>query len=231
MVHGRRLHGGWWEPLQNELKERGFESHAPSLPVDLGCFNLGQLAKVLSSEAKHLRDGPIVAVGHSWGGNPIMREICEEVIALDFIAGVYHPSSVPKLRRNGVPVSRAARSSMSYTLMNRSNELFNNWEMLEYAFFNDARNPEKIKSMVERGEYWFRDHPEIAHEPGIKKQPEIPMRYIKTPEDHIIPPEVQDMMIAAAGIDTVVELPGSGHMPMVTRPEHLADVLTEPWYR
>ncbi len=84
------VHGGWdnstgWNAVVAKLQDRGFDVIAPANPL-----------RALASDAAYVRsvletiDGPIVLVGHSYGGAVITNAAVgiPQVKALVYIAGV-----------------------------------------------------------------------------------------------------------------------------------------------
>ena len=55
----------------------------------------------------------------------------------------------------------------------------------------------------------------------------VPVTYVRLGADATLPPAQQSAAIAAVGAPEVVEIPGSGHMAMISHPAELAAILNE----
>lgn len=224
LVHGRRLSDAYWEPLQEELADRGFPSIAHYLPVTDGYFSFEHHARILCSGEQDTRAKKIVRVAHSWGVNPGMRCITEQVVAVDIIAGVAHPRTVHPDRVDLLPKS-GEEHSMTYKMMSEDDELLGNEDIRRWTFFNGV-DPAYVEQYDR-----FREHPKREDEPQIAETIAIPTRYIMTWEDRVVPRASQLKYADALGAEVVN--PESeeliGHMPMLSTPGALADIIVAPW--
>jgi pimeloyl-ACP methyl ester carboxylesterase len=83
------IHGGWqggwcWDAVAAELRRRGHEAHAPTLP---GCApdepdrtyrGMAEFARHAAAELVAANAEDVVVVGHS-GGGPVAQAVCEQI--------------------------------------------------------------------------------------------------------------------------------------------------------
>ncbi len=87
LVHGA-WHGSWaWDPLIEVLHQRGWTATAVDLPSAGSRSGIADDSAVVR-EALVACDGPVVVVGHSYGGYPITQAAAgvDQVIGLAYIA-------------------------------------------------------------------------------------------------------------------------------------------------
>lgn len=230
LIHGRGLTGDYWYPLQTHLAEYGFGSVAFNLPVEDGQYNFNDLANMVAMFELQTRSERVVRLGHSWGCNPAVRAVTEQVVGIDFVSPVFHVSSVPKQFRRDLPQTPLEKHSLTHAMMSGDETRFQDPELRRYVFFNDV-SPD----ITEKYDVW-RAHPVVAQEPGVRVWPDVVMRFFALSMDHSVPKVIQQKEARAIGINPDPEAQDSryieiesGHMPMLSKTAELAGQIVEPY--
>jgi pimeloyl-ACP methyl ester carboxylesterase len=215
------VHGGWadssgWNSEVSALQQRGYPVIAPANPL-----------RGLASDAAYLRsilqtiDGPIVLVGHSYGGAVITNAAVgvPQVKALVYIAG-FAPDQGESLLQlvtmnPGSQIGPSTLVTRSYPLPGGGDgtDLYLTKTGFETAFAGDV--PKRLADQM-----WAQQRPfsqeaftSLSGEPAWKT---IPSWYLVASQDHAIPPATQRFMADRAH-GTVSEVKAS-HVPMVSKP-------------
>ena len=219
LVHGA-WHGSWcWAPLRDVLAARGIASAAVDNP------SVTNPGSDLAADGDNLRsaldaiDGPVVLVGHSYGGAVISD------------AGA-HPN-VEQLVYLSVFALDAGESVMQNQLTGGEDV-----KLGEAMVFGDGVVSVEPDRVIE---FFYHDcTPEVADAAAAQLKPmsmaamagaaraaawrEKRSTYVVCTDDRAIPVALQ--RASAARTSSIVEMPTS-HSPFLSRPELLADVLTE----
>lgn len=230
------VHGAWqapyvWDVVSAELRPNGHKVIVVELPghgadttppqnLTLDVYRdkvIDALSKV--SEA-------VILVGHSMGGM-VITHVAEKV-----------PSSISKLVYLGafLPASGQALTDLAFSdpnsklgpsLIPSADQLTLNVARNQVTdlFINDGSPTEKERVLANyRAEpaIPFTNKVELSKD-GFGAKEKV---YVKTLNDVVISPSLQDRMIARAGITSVYELPTS-HSPFLVQPHAVAKVLLE----
>jgi pimeloyl-ACP methyl ester carboxylesterase len=217
------VHGGWaggwvWEPLLEPLRRRGIDAEAierlPSVGDDPAA--LGDL----DDDADHLRGridrirAPVVLCAQSYGGM-VITEVADHpgVIHSIYLAALWpqRGQSVLDLFGGEVPDWIVARDDGTLTL---------------------TRDVERARQVLCRDlapERWPEFHARMdlqseasARTPSTAPPRSHPTTYVICNRDEAVPVDAQETWAAAA--DQTVRL-DTAHMPQLSAPEELADVL------
>jgi pimeloyl-ACP methyl ester carboxylesterase len=216
------VHGGWadssgWNSEVKALQRLGYPVIAPANPL-----------RGLASDAAYLRsvlttiDGPIVLVGHSYGGAVITNAAVgvPQVKALVYIAG-FAPdkgeSLVQLVSMNpGSEIGPQTTITRKYPLADGSGEgtdLYLTQKGFETAFAGDV--PRRLADQM-----WAQQRPfsqeAFASQSGEPAWKTIPSWYLVATQDHAIPPVTQRFMAKRANAK-VSEVKAS-HVAMVSQP-------------
>jgi pimeloyl-ACP methyl ester carboxylesterase len=214
------VHGGWadssgWNSEVTALERLGYPVLAPANPL-----------RGLASDAAYVRSilqtihGPIVLVGHSYGGAVITNAAVgvPQVKALVYIAG-FAPdkgeSLVQLVTMN--PGSEVGQNAITrkYPLPGggEGTDLYLTEHGFETAFASDL--PKSVADQL-----WAEQRPfsqeAFASKSGEPAWKTIPSWYLVTTHDHAIPPATQRFMAARAHA-TVFQVAAS-HVPMISQP-------------
>src|SRR5688572_27804114 len=198
LVHGGFVDGSGWQPVYDLLKPEGFnvavvQNSTLSLESDVEATR-----QVIDAQ-----EGPVVLVGHSYGGAVITEAgTNDNVAALVYIAA-FAPDkgeSVNTLIADpppGAPVPPILPPQDGFLLLDR--------EKFPASFAGDVPT-EQAEFMADAQVPWGVDALGGAiSEPAWRIKPSW---YLVATDDQMIPPPAQQAMSARAG-STVVEVPGS----------------------
>ncbi|MDQ1554794.1 MAG: hypothetical protein QOK46_1872 [Microbacteriaceae bacterium] len=216
------VHGGWadssgWNDEITTLERRGYPVIAPANPL-----------RGLASDAEYVRSvmqtisGPIVLVGHSYGGAVITNAAVgvPNVKALVYIAG-FAPDRGESLAQlvtmnPGTQIVPDALTQRPYPIPGggTGTDLYLKKSVFREAFAADL--PRDITDQMQATQRPFSAEAfgSASGEPAWKT---IPSWYMVARQDHAIPPATERFMAARAHA-TTVEVNAS-HVPMMSQPE------------
>jgi pimeloyl-ACP methyl ester carboxylesterase len=224
------VHGGWadssgWNGEISRLEKQGYPVIAPANPL-----------RGLTSDADYIRSvlqsisGPIVLVGHSYGGAVISNAArgVPNVKALVYIAA-FAPDAGENLqglvtKYPGTMITPDALDTRQYPLPGggEGTDLYIKKSAFHDAFAGDL--PVSITNLM-----WAEQRPfsvaaftEPSGDPAWKT---IPSWYLLSTNDHAIPPATQWFMArrAHAHVETV----NASHVPYISRPALTTDLILE----
>jgi pimeloyl-ACP methyl ester carboxylesterase len=216
------VHGGWadssgWNQEITNLERRGFAVIAPANPL-----------RGLASDAAYIRSvlqtisGPIVLVGHSYGGAVITNAAVgvPNVKALVYVAAFAldkGESLVQLVTMNpGTQIGPATLDYRPYPLADGSTgtDLYLKKSAFHDAFAGDLSL--KVTDQMQATQRPFSNaaFTSLSGEPAWKT---IPSWYMVATQDHAIPPATERFMAQRAHA-TIVEVDAS-HVAMISQPE------------
>lgn len=221
LVHGGFVDGSGWRGVYDLLKQDGYQVAVVQNPTLSLQGDAAATRMVIDPQ-----DGPVVLVGHSYGGAVITEAGTDEnVAALVYIAGFMPDAgeSVNTLIANpapGAPVPPILPPQDDFLLLDREKfhaSFAGDLPAEQAAFMADSQVPWGVEALG-----------------GTITEPAWRVKqswYLLTPEDRMIPPPAQRAMCDRAG-STVVEVPAS-HSVYLSQPiavagliEHAAKSLT-----
>ena len=213
LVHGGFVDGSGWEGVYKALKRRGYavtivQNATTSLAEDVAT----------TRHAIAEQNGPVILVGHSYGGVVISEAGNDPKVAGLVYIAAFAPDkgeSVSTLIKNpppGAPVPPIMPPVDGYFLLDKSK--------FPASFAGDV-SPEKAAFMADSQVPWGVNALEgTIGEPAWKAKPSW---YLVTTEDKMIPPDAQRQMAKRAGA-TIVEVNGS-HSIYVSQPQAVATLI------
>jgi pimeloyl-ACP methyl ester carboxylesterase len=222
------VHGGWadssgWNSEVTALQRLGYPVIAPANPL-----------RGLASDAAYIRsvletiEGPIVLVGHSYGGAVITNAAVgvPQVKALVYIAG-FAPdegeSLVQLVTKNpGSEIGPQTLITRAYPLPGggEGTDLYLTQDGFQTAFAADV--PKRVADQMWATQRPFSEEA-FASPSGEPAWKTIPSWYLVAREDRAIPPATQRFMAERAHAK-ISEVKAS-HVPMVSRPAATMDVI------
>lgn len=228
------VHGAWqapyvWDVVRADLEKKGNNVIVVELPghgKDQTPTHMLSLDvyrdKVIEAMSKV--DGKVILVGHSMGGM-VITDVAEKA-----------PSKISKLVYIGafLPASGQALTDLAYadpdsklgpTLVPSADQLTLDVkkESLTYLFIHDGSKANQ--ELVVRN---YRAEPAIPFANKVTLTDAnfgaVDKVYIKTLQDIVISPGLQDRMIKAAGIKTILEV-NSSHSPFLSQPHTVSELL------
>jgi pimeloyl-ACP methyl ester carboxylesterase len=213
LVHGAWADGSSWSSVIERLQADGYHVTAPQFPLTSLADDVGRLRHVLA-----LQDGPIVVVGHSYGGQ-VMTALgtdAPNVVGLVYIAafGIDEGESLGGLLGQGPPTPALAHQFVD-------DEGFA-W-LTEDDFVNHfAGDVDPVKAKVlyavqqPLSASAFND---VMTVPAWKS---LPSWYLVAQDDQALPADAERMFANRMGA-TTIEV-ASGHLAMVSHPAEVAEL-------
>jgi pimeloyl-ACP methyl ester carboxylesterase len=215
LVHGGFVDGSGWQGVYNVLTMDGYNVSIVQNPTLSLQGDVAATRQIIDEQP-----GPVVLVGHSYGGAVITEAgTHDKVAALGYIAAFAPDSgeSVNTLIANPVPGEPAPP-----ILPPRDGFLFLDREKFHDSFAGDLPADEAA-FMADSQVPWGMDAlSQMITEPAWRSKPSW---YLLTTQDRMIPPRAQRAMSQRAG-STVTEVPAS-HSVYVSQPAAVANLIEQ----
>ena len=232
IVHGAFQSAADWADVEAALEARGHDVTLVNLP---GRDAQGETAKAVTLadhvettlEAISMVDGPVVLIGHSFGGMTISATA--EAAPLDVAQLVYVAAYVPK---NGESMETLALSDGDNSFTEESFVIAPDYSYAEILERDRAAIFGNEGTEVQRA----------AIVAGLIREPlapiatpvtltedafgSVPQAYIRTLQDQAVSTPLQTRMIERAGIERVIDI-NSGHAPQTTQVDALVAAILE----
>jgi pimeloyl-ACP methyl ester carboxylesterase len=215
LVHGGFVDGSGWQGVYAILKRKGYNVSIVQNPTTSLADDVAATSRTVA-----VQDGPVILVGHSYGGVVITEAGNNpEVAGLAYIAAFAPDSgeSVASLIKDpvpGAPVPPILPPQDGFLFLDRSR--------FQAAFAADV-NAELAAFMADSQVPWGAQALEGAvSQPAWKSKPSW---YLIATDDRMIPPDAQRAMAKRAGSKTV-EVRGS-HAVYVSQPQAVADLIAQ----
>ncbi len=213
LIHGGFVDGSGWQGVYTILKQKGYNVSVVQNPTTSLADDVAATNRTIAAQ-----DGPVVLVGHSYGGVVITEAGNNPKVAgLAYIAAFAPDSgeSVASLIKNpvpGAPVPPILPPQDGFLFLDRSR--------FAASFAADVE-PELAAFMADSQVPWGVQALEGAvSQPGWKSKPSW---YLIATDDKMIPPYAQRAMSKRAGSKTV-GVRGS-HAVYVSQPQAVADLI------
>ncbi len=213
LVHGGFVDGGGWEPVYKLLKAKGFNVSIVQNPTTSLAADVAATKAVLDAQ-----DGPVVLVGHSYGGVVISEAGNDPKVSRLVYIAAFAPDkgeSVQKLIANpapGAPVPPILPPVNGFLMLDKAK--------FAAAFAGDVK-PERAGFLANAQVPWGVDA--LAGEVSTPAWRSKPSWYLVTKDDKMIPPDAQRAMSKRAGA-IVVESAGS-HAVYESKPAAVAALI------
>jgi pimeloyl-ACP methyl ester carboxylesterase len=223
LVHGNWADASSWTSVIERLQRRGFTVVAPPNLLRGPVTDSAYLASYLETIS-----GPMVLVGHSYGGFPITDAATGNA---DVKALVYIDAFIPD--QGEIPFELAA-SSGSCVDLNGLNQVpfdggldfYLRWEAhLSYPGFTEcfANGVGPKDAAVLAATQRPAGAGQVVEAAGPPAWKTIPSWALIGTLDRVIPPALQEMMSSRAGAQ--VSRVRTGHLSLITRPNNVTDVI------
>jgi pimeloyl-ACP methyl ester carboxylesterase len=215
LVHGGFVDGSGWEGVYRNLKKDGYNVSIVQNPTLSLADDVAVTKRTLASQ-----DGPVILVGHSYGGAVITEAGNDPKVAGLVYITAFAPDkgeSVATLIKDpppGAPVPPILPPQDGYLLLDRAKfaaSFAGDVETEKAAFMADSQVPWGVEALGGK-----------ISEPAWKAKPSW---YMVATDDKMIPPDAQRLMSKRAG-STVVEAKGS-HAIYVSQPEAVAALVKQ----
>jgi pimeloyl-ACP methyl ester carboxylesterase len=224
LVHGAFAESASWSGVIAALQAKGVDAFATPNPLRSVTTDADNVRRAVESVG-----GPVVLVGHSYGG----AVITEAAVGTDVVKGlVYVSAFAPDHGENSLqltgqfPGSTLGETVRPYPLGDGTNDLIVDRELFPQQFAGDVPlDVAKISAATQRA---IRDfalgEPQPAATPAWKT---LPSWFIFGSGDKNIPVEGMRFMAERAGSPKTVELDGASHSSMVSHPDAVAELILE----
>jgi pimeloyl-ACP methyl ester carboxylesterase len=215
LVHGGFVDGSGWESVYTMLKKQGYNVAIVQNPTISLADDVAVTKRVIAAQ-----DGPVILVGHSYGGAVITEAGNDPKVARLVYITAFAPDrneSVQTLIQNpapGAPVPPILPPADGFLLLERS--------QFAASFAGDV-NPDMAAFMADSQVPWGPDALGGAvSQPAWKSKPSW---YLVATDDKMIPPDAQRAMAKRAGA-TTVESKGS-HAVYVSQSRAVAELIDQ----
>jgi pimeloyl-ACP methyl ester carboxylesterase len=215
LVHGGFVDGSGWQKVYNILKKDGYNVTIVQNPTTSLADDVAVTKRAIAQQ-----DGPIVLVGHSYGGVVVSEAGTDPKVQSVVYIAAFAPDkgeSVQSLIANPPP-----GASQPPILPPQDGFLFLDRAKFAAAFAGDVPADE-ANFMADSQVPWGVEA--LAGAVTVPAWKSKPSWYLVATEDHMIPPPAQQMMAKRAGA-TVVEVAGS-HAIYVSKPDAVAKLIEQ----
>ena len=215
LVHGGFVDGSGWQGVYKILKKDGYNVSIVQNPTTSLADDVAVTKRAIAQQ-----DGPVVLVGHSYGGAVVTEAGTDPKVQSVVYIAAFAPDkgeSVQTLIANpppGAPQPPILPPQDGFLFLDRAKfaaSFAGDVPADEARFMADSQVPWGVKALS--GEVTV---------PAWKSKPSW---YLVATEDHMIPPPAQRTMAKRAGA-TVVEVPGS-HAIYVSKPQAVAKIIEQ----
>jgi pimeloyl-ACP methyl ester carboxylesterase len=213
LVHGGFVDGSGWEGVYKALKKEGYKVAVVQNPTKSLAEDVAVTKRTIAAQ-----DGPVILVGHSYGGAVITDAGNDPKVAGLVYVAAFAPDkgeSVSSLIKDpvpGAPVPPILPPKDGYLLLDKDKfpaSFAADVNADAAAFMADSQVPWGVEALSG-----------TISEPAWKKKPSW---YLVTTDDKMIPPDAQRIMSKRAG-SKVVEVKGS-HAVYVSQPQAVASLI------
>jgi pimeloyl-ACP methyl ester carboxylesterase len=215
LVHGGFVDGSGWEGVYSALKKKGYNVTIVQNPTTSLADDVEVTKRAIAAQ-----DGPVILVGHSYGGVVITESGNDPKVAGLVYIAAFAPDmgeSVESLIKNpppGAPVPPILPPQDGFLFLDRSK--------FAASFAADVK-PELAEFMADSQVPWgVQALSGAVTKPAWKSKPSW---YLVSTEDKMIPPDAQRAMSKRSGAKTV-EVKGS-HSVYVSQPNAVASLIEE----
>jgi pimeloyl-ACP methyl ester carboxylesterase len=213
LVHGGFVDGSGWEGVYKALKKEGYKVAIVQNPTNSLAEDVAVTKRTIAAQ-----DGPVILVGHSYGGVVITDAGNDPKVAGLVYVAAFAPdkgesvSSLIKDPQPGAPVPPILPPKDGFLFLDKAK--------FPAAFAADV-SPDAAAFMADSQVPWGVEAlGGTISEPAWKKKPSW---YLVSTEDKMIPPDAQRAMSKRAG-SRVVEVKGS-HAVYVSQPQAVASII------
>ncbi len=215
LVHGGFVDGSGWQGVYNLLKKDGYNVTIVQNPTTSLADDVAVTKRAIAEQ-----DGPVVLVGHSYGGVVVSEAGTDEKVKAVVYIAAFAPDkgeSVSSLIANppaGAPVPPILPPVDGFLFLDKGKfaaSFAADVDAEVASFMADSQVPWGVEALAG-----------AVTDPAWKSKPSY---YLVASDDRMIPPAAQRMMAERAG-STIVETAGS-HAIYVSKPEAVAAIVEQ----
>jgi len=222
LVHGAFAGSSSWNGVITELNKRGFRTIAAANPLRSVASDGASVSTVVRS----IR-GPVVLVGHSYGG-PVITEAANEtanVKALVFVAGFAPDTGESSLSLSAkFPGSTLGDAIVPVEIDGGGQDLYIRSEKFRAQFAADV--PAAVAKLMAATQRPVAQAA-LAEPSRVASWKAVPSYMIYGSADRNIPPAVMDFMAERARARKTVIIEGASHALMVSHPVEVASLIQD----
>lgn len=222
LVHGAFAESASWSGVISRLQDQGVAVVATPNPL-----------RSVSTDAENVRrategvGGPVVLVGHSYGGAVITEAAVDNptVVGLVYVAAFAPDHGETALQLTSqFPGSTLGETVRAYPLGDGTNDLVVDRELFPQQFAADVPAAEAaVQAATQRP---IRDYALGEPQPeGTPAWKSLPSWFVFGDADKNIPVEGLRFMAERAGAVSITEVPGASHSVMVSQPDQVVAVI------
>jgi pimeloyl-ACP methyl ester carboxylesterase len=222
LVHGAFAESSSWDGVIDPLRDA---EH----PVIAAANPLRSLASDAASVADVVRavDGPVVLVGHSYGGMVISNVDADagELVGLVYVCGFAPEPGDSAFTLSGrFPGSTLGDALRPVPRSDGTTDLYITTERFHDQFCADVPAEQAARMAATQRPV---TQEALTEESGEPLWREVPSWFLIGEEDRNIPAELQRFMAERAGARRAVEVPGASHAISVSQPDATARLILE----
>lgn len=215
LVHGGFVDGSGWQGVYDILKKDGYNVSIVQNPTTSLADDVAVTKRTIAQQ-----DGPVVLVGHSYGGVVVSEAGTDEKVKAVVYIAAFAPDkgeSVSSLIANppaGAPVPPILPPVDGFLFLDKAkfaDAFAADVDAETASFMADSQVPWGVEALTG-----------AVSDPAWKRKPSY---YLVAADDRMIPPPAQRMMAERAG-STVLETAGS-HAVYVSRPQAVAALIEQ----
>ena len=218
LVHGAFAESASWNGVIVRLQDQGYTVIAAANPIRSVSGDAEFLASIFEAV-----EGPVVAVGHSYGGTVITNALRDNVAALVYVAG-FAPDVGENIGELSARYPGATLGETLWTvpLSDGSNDLYIRQEKYHRQFAEDV--PAEQTTLMAVGQRPLRDVA-VNEGSGPPAWKSIPSWFVFGELDKNIPVAAHRFMAERAEARETVEIEGASHAVGVSHPDEVADTI------
>lgn len=216
LVHGAFADGSSWARVIPRLTAKGLRVVAVQNPLSSLAADVDAATRAIEQA-----EGPVVLVGHSWGGVVITEAGANQKVRSLVYVAAFAPDAGESVASLTKPFGE--RSYAKDVRRDAGGYLTLTADGVKNFFAQDLPAAEQEIVAVTQGPFHESTGPTPVARAAWKDRPAwsvIPA------EDRIIPPPLHEKMAETIGA-TVTRVPGASHVVMLSQPQTVADVILE----
>lgn len=215
LVHGAFADGSSWEKVIPLLEARGLHVVAVQNPLSSLADDAAAAKRAIAAQ-----NGPVVLVGHSWGGAVITQAGNDDKVKALVYVAAFAPDSGQSL--NDVLKGKPAPAWVSELQKDSGNFLTLSTKAIDNDFAQDLSPAQKRIVAATQGPWFAGATDDKVTDAAWHSKPTY---YVVANHDRMIDPRLQDAM--AAQMKAKVTHLDSSHVPMLSKPEAVANAIIE----
>jgi pimeloyl-ACP methyl ester carboxylesterase len=221
LVHGAFAESASWDGVISPLTDAGHSVIAAANPLR----DLAGDAEAVSDLVRSV-DGPVVLVGHSYGGSVITNVARDagEIAALVYVSGFAPAAGESAIELSGqFPGSTLADALHPTPRSDGTTDLYIAVEHFHDQFCADVPAAQAAKMAITQRPATLESLQEPSGDRPLWK--ELPSYFVFGEEDRNVPVALQQFMADRAHAQRAIEVPGGSHALPVSHPEITAQVI------